>query len=139
LKKKYIHLVGWIFVGGFVVFVILAAVGGLVTIFSAPEKYDGAVNETGLSSDDADIIQSKAVEYIQENFYNLTWDEVDHYIWTYSPEQEKGKLIVVDWYSKTQCWDFYFHFEKVNGEWIIHFDQRINDNIVASTRESYLR
>ncbi|MBI5458822.1 hypothetical protein [Methanobacterium sp.] len=106
MKKKYTHLLGWIFAGCFFVFVILAFVGGILTVSSSKEKYDGAVNETGLSSDDAEIIQSKAVEYIQENFYNLTGDDVDHYIWTYSPEQEKGNLIVVDWYSKMQCWDF---------------------------------
>lgn len=139
MKKKYTQLLGWIFAGCFFVFVILAFVGGILTMSSTEGKYDGAVNETGLSSDDAGIIQSKAVEYIQENFYNLTGNDVDHFIWTYSPDQEKGNLIVVDWYSKTQRWDFYFHFEKVNGQWIIHFDQRIHDNIVASNRDSYLR
>lgn len=139
MKKKYTKLLGWIFTGACYVFVILAVVAGILAMFSLEEKYDEAVNETGLSSDDAGIIQSKAVEYIKGNFYNLTGDDVDHFIWTYSPEQEKGNLIVVDWYSQTQCWDFYFHFEKVNGQWIIHFDQRIHDNVVASTRESFLR
>lgn len=107
-RKRIINLIFWLIV-----------CQALLFFFPDPLNHNtnvSATNDSGPRSNNS--IQSAALKYIQQNYYNITYDEVENFNLYIDEGKEEGNIVVIDRYGDNGN-IFDFNFTKVNDEWVL--------------------